>query len=126
MSAVPNQRREVYRLEGLEHRTLAGAADGLSGVELWRQTLEPGATTPIHYHDCDEAIVVLEGSGRATIGNAVVDFEADTTLTIPAEVVHQLVNTGGRPLRLLAALGASPPNTYAADGAAIPLPWDLV
>ena len=52
-----------HKLPGLSHRTVAGHLHGFRDLEVWVQTLAPGAATPIHRHDCEEAIVVLEGSG---------------------------------------------------------------
>ena len=126
MPAYSNDQREVFRLKGITHQTLAAAPDGASGLEVWRQTLEPRAQSPIHYHECEEVILVHEGSGRITIGNDVIDFDADTTLIVPAEAVHQLVNTGQAPLRITAILSATPAHAYAPDGSAIPLPWDVL
>jgi hypothetical protein len=40
-----------HNLPGLEHQTLAGAQDGLSSFEVWRQTIAPHSTTPVHRHD---------------------------------------------------------------------------
>lgn len=120
--------RDVYRLAGagLCHQTLACALDGLSGLEVWRQTLAPRGMTSIHFHECEETIIVLEGAGRLTLGDEVIDFEPDSTLIIPANVVHQLVNTGGEPMRIISCFSATPVHVFAPDGGAIPLPWDVL
>ena len=92
-------------------------------LEVWLQTVEPGAGTPMHRHDCEEVIVILEGSGTCSIGDRTLPFTADSTLIIPRDAVHQLVNTGTTPIRLVGILGAAPVTVRTAEGAPIPLPW---
>lgn len=53
---VTPDRVEEHRLPGLTHRTVAGPLQGLSTLEVWVQTVAPGAATPVHRHDCEEAI----------------------------------------------------------------------
>ncbi|MHB1157335.1 MAG: cupin domain-containing protein [Phycisphaerales bacterium] len=128
MPVIPNNSRDVFHLPGagLNHQTLASALDGLTGTECWRQTLAPRAATPIHYHECEEVVVILAGTGRVTLGDDVIDFAADVTLIVPAHVVHQIVNTGPSPLQLIACFNATPAHAFAPDGKAIPLPWDVL
>lgn len=111
-------------LPGLEHRTLAGPRDGMKRMEVWMQTVAPGAGTPMHRHDCEEVIVVLAGSGRCEIDGVGADFGPGTTLIIPPNAVHMLANTGAEEMRLVAALSVAPVTVEAPDGARIPLPWD--
>lgn len=112
-----------HSLPGLEHRTVAGPEHGMRQAEVWLQTVAPGAATPVHRHDCEEAIVILEGSGTCTIGGETIPFGPDSTLIIPRDAVHQLINSGDRPIRLVGVLAAAPVEVKTADGAPIPLPW---
>jgi len=48
---------------------------------------------------------------------------AGATLVIPADVDHQIINTGTEPMQLLAAFSATPVPTVFPDGQPIPLPW---
>ncbi len=123
-SIVEHSARQAFALPGLEHRTTAGRADGLSSLEVWVQTVDAGAETPVHSHDCDEAVVILEGSGRLIADGETAHFAADQTLCVPAGVVHQIINDGTGPIRLIGALSATPPGTFAADGSPMELPWD--
>jgi mannose-6-phosphate isomerase-like protein (cupin superfamily) len=112
-----------HTLPGLEHRTVAGPEHGMRQAEVWLQTMAPGAGTPVHRHDCEEAIVILEGSGTCTIGEETIAFGPDSTLIIPRDAVHQLVNTGDVPIRLIGVLAAAPVAVRTAEGAPLPLPW---
>ncbi len=118
-----NPAAKMHSLPGLEHQTLAGADDGLKSFEVWRQTIAPLATTPVHRHDCEEVIVILGGSGVCKFEDRELPFKADQTLVIPANVVHQICNDGTEDLYILATLAMAPVKVETADGAAMPLPW---
>lgn len=123
MTVRQNATVEKHQLPGLEHQTLAGAADNLKHSEVWMQTLQAGAGTPVHQHDCDEVVVVSRGSGICILGDEEVAFGPDSTLIVPAGVVHEIRNTGDEPIHLIAAFNATPANVLTPDGQPIELPW---
>lgn len=110
-------------LPGLMHSNWAGSEHGLSGLTVWRQSIAPGAATPPHRHACDEAVVCLAGEGTLHVGATSHRFAAGHTVAIPADVDHQIVNTGAQPLEILASLAAAPVAVKLPDGSALPLPW---
>lgn len=111
-----------YSLPGLRHQTLTGPLQGRTELEMRKQTLTLEAATPLHRHDCEELIVILSGSGQMTIDETTVAFGPNSTLFVPAMVVHQIVNTGTEDLLLLAAF-PKVPRIEAPDGTPIPVPW---
>ena len=115
---------EEHKLPGLSHRTVAGPLQGFQSLEVWVQTVDPGAATPVHRHDCEEAIVILEGQGVLALDGGEHVFGPGETLVIPRNAVHQVTCTGPGPLRLVAALGAAPVRVHSATNERIPLPWD--
>ena len=123
MAVVNNASLPEFNLPGLNHRTLAGPEHGMKALEVWGQTIEAGAATPVHRHACEEAIVILEGSGTLTIEGRDTAFGPNSTLIIPADVIHQIVNTGNSKMVLIAALSAAPVQVRQADNTAMPLPW---
>jgi mannose-6-phosphate isomerase-like protein (cupin superfamily) len=123
MHVIENAAREKAELPGIEHLTLAGAAQGLARLSLWRQSMAPGSATPPHQHDCEEVVLVLEGSGEVEIGGTRTAFGPDTTLVLPPNLPHQIFNTGSAPLKTVAAFSATPVGTFLPDGAPIALPW---
>jgi mannose-6-phosphate isomerase-like protein (cupin superfamily) len=123
MRVIENAVRELSQLPGIEHLTLAGAAQGLSRLSLWRQSMAPGSATPPHQHDCEEVVLVLEGSGLVEIGGTPIAFGPDTTLVLAPNVPHRIFNTGPVPLKTIAAFSATPVGTFLPDGAPIALPW---
>ena len=121
---VKNDQIEEHKLPGLSHRTVAGPLQGFHTLEVWVQTVDPGAATPVHRHDCEEAIVILEGHGVMEIEGQKQEFEPGNTLVIPRNAVHQVTCSGSEPLRLVAALGAAPVRVHTAENERIKLPWD--
>jgi mannose-6-phosphate isomerase-like protein (cupin superfamily) len=87
------------------------------------QTVEPGAETPVHYHDCEEVIVIMSGSGQLSINDKVLEFGPNSTLIIPPDIVHQLVNSGTEEIRLIASFSSTPAKVFLPDGEELALPW---
>ena len=123
MPIVNNETLKTFALPGLNHRTLAGPEHGMTNIEVWAQTIEAGASTPVHRHACEEAIVILEGNGTLTIAGEERRFGTNSTLIIPADAVHQIVNSGTIPMVIIAALSMAPVKVRHADDQAMPLPW---
>lgn len=123
MSVIINETRPVFEIPGIRHRTLVGATDGLAGLEVWKQTVASGAATPVHYHVCEEVILIESGTGYAVVAGNTVPFGPGTTVIVPAMVVHQLVNDGDGQVALTAALSETPARAFTPNGDIIPLPW---
>jgi mannose-6-phosphate isomerase-like protein (cupin superfamily) len=123
MPIIDNTTIPKFQLPGLEHQTLAGPEHGMKTFEMWMQTIAPGAGTPVHRHNCEEAIVVLRGSGQCTLEGETRAFGPNSTLRIPPDAIHQIVNTGSEDLFIVAALGQAPVHVCTADNQHMPLPW---
>ena len=113
-----------FELPGITHQTVGGHLQGVRSMEVWVQTISPGAATPIHCHACEEVIVVLTGSGECTVGGKTTPFGPNTTLILEPDVVHQIVNTSNHDMKLIAALGMAPVRVKTGEGDALPVPWD--
>ncbi|KAG8389383.1 hypothetical protein BUALT_Bualt02G0223500 [Buddleja alternifolia] len=96
--------QDSFGLPGISHITLAGALmHGFKEVEVWLQTIAPGAGTPIHRHSCEEIFVVLNGSGTLYLASqshtkypgSPQEFPifSNSTFHIPVNEVHQVWNT---------------------------------
>lgn len=110
-------------IPGVRHATWAGGAEGLKTLSLWRQTLAPGAATPPHSHSCEEVVMCLAGRGEVHIGGEVHRFGPHQTVVLPADVPHQIFNTGSEPLEMTAVFGATPVPVALPDGSTLELPW---
>jgi len=123
MSVIDNSTIQQFSLPGLVHQTLASHKDGLQNTEVWMQTVEPGGETPVHYHECEEVIVILKGSGRLSIEGKVIEFGPKSTLIIPTDIVHQLTNSGTEEIFLIASFSSTPAKAFTPDGEELVLPW---
>src|SRR5208337_3650762 len=104
MPVVENSKVQEFALPGLTHRTVGGKDGGVKSMEVWQQTIAPGAATPVHRHACEEVIVILTGAGTLTIDGETTAFGPNSTLIIPNDVVHQIVNTSADEMNLVATL----------------------
>lgn len=58
----------------------------------------PGGFVDLHTHPYSETFVLLEGAGRWTAGDMVVELEPDHVLVVPAQTPHGFRNVGDEPL----------------------------
>jgi quercetin dioxygenase-like cupin family protein len=123
VNVTEQSRPEPQPIPGVAHATWAGAAEGLTRLSVWRQTLAPGATTPPHRHDVDEVVMCLEGVGEVREGDEVRRFGAGQVVSLPADREHQLSNVGDAPLEIVAVVAGTPVATWLPDGSPLALPW---
>ena len=89
-------------------------------LDLYEQEIAPGSTSAKHWHMADEFAYVLSGSGTSLQWDVEVEiddkyyaripkepsrwsFSKDDVVYVPTNTVHQFVNTGKEPLRILVA-----------------------
>lgn len=115
--------RPVFALPGISHRTLVQKSDGVNQIEVWMQTLAPGSETPIHYHECEETVTVLRGSGVVVLEDSEVPFGPQSTIIFPPRLVHTIRSTGSEDMEVVVCLSETPGRAFTPDGIEIPLPW---
>ena len=123
MYVIQNSNLPRAALPGIEHVTLAGSENGLNNLSIWQQSIAPGGATPPHRHDCEEVVLIRTGSGELHIDGKAHRFGPDTTLVVPRNAPHQIINVGDGPLELVGVLGVSPVAVFFPDGQPIDLPW---
>jgi quercetin dioxygenase-like cupin family protein len=60
-----------------------------------------GAKVPMHSHNCDEQVTILEGEAEAELDGARHRLQAYDTTLVPANKPHRFVNVGTSPLAIL-------------------------
>ncbi len=123
MKVLAPARPQASPIPGIAHVTRASHGDGLSSLSVWHQTLQAGAGTPVHRHDCDEVVMCTAGWGEVRSDGQVQRFTADCTVVLPAHREHQIVNAGPGPLEIVGVFSASPVVTRDPEGKALALPW---
>ncbi|KAL3626053.1 actin binding protein [Castilleja foliolosa] len=123
--------QDNYGRPGLSHITIAGSLmHGFKEVEVWLQTLAPGARTPIHRHSCEEIFVVLKGSGTFYLAsNSHKNYPGspqefpiytNSTFHVPVNDAHQVWNTNEHEdLQCLVIISRPPVKVFVYDD------WDM-
>ena len=60
-----------------------------------------GAKVPMHSHNCDEQVTILEGEAEAELDGERHRLHAYDTTLVPANKPHRFVNVGTTPLAIL-------------------------
>lgn len=71
------------------------------------EAIAPGDRIPLHTHDVDEAITILDGAADARLGDETRRVGNGTVVFIPAGVAHGTANAGPRPLLIQAVFPAT-------------------
>jgi quercetin dioxygenase-like cupin family protein len=112
-----------FELMGNHMRGLATPSRGAAEVAVWRGVTEPGATTPPHTHDHEEVLVVLAGSGSASMDGEQVEVSPGDVLIVPPKTLHQLHGPAeGEPLDAIAVMPIGT-RTFLPDGEELQAPW---
>jgi mannose-6-phosphate isomerase-like protein (cupin superfamily) len=61
----------------------------------------PGTGAPLHSHNCDEHVTLLEGSAEVEIAGKTTALEPPDTTYVTAGTVHAFRNTGDTPMKIL-------------------------
>jgi quercetin dioxygenase-like cupin family protein len=121
---LSNGREERDRPSGRANVTSwAGSQNGLKNLSIWRQGIAPGGATPPHRHDCEEVVLIQAGCGELHLDGQAHRFGPDTTLVVPRNVPHQIINVRDGPLELIGVFAVSPVAAFFPDGRPIELPW---
>jgi quercetin dioxygenase-like cupin family protein len=60
----------------------------------------PGTSIPLHTHNVEETVLVLEGEATAVVGDQEYQLVADDATWVPAGVPHGFANRGQGPMRI--------------------------
>jgi quercetin dioxygenase-like cupin family protein len=94
-----------------------GARSFISGISIF----QPGVAVPLHSHNVDEMVTVLEGTGECEVEGESTPVRAFDTSFIPAGEVHCFRNTGSAPMRILWVYAATDvTRTFADTGETVP------
>lgn len=75
---------------------------GAASLTVLVLELNPGAKVPLHIHpEHEEAILVIEGTVEAIVGDETRTIEAGATVLAPQGVPHRINNAGKKPARIL-------------------------
>lgn len=119
---IPHAQLPKFENQGTVLVGLATKSLGAQHFEVWRSSIPPGGSTPLHVHDTEETFILLQGKGKLLFGDSVVEFEAPATVIAPAHVPHQLVNTGEVATDQIVVVGLGS-EIKSDQGKVMELPW---
>lgn len=77
------------------------SAGGENRVTSGMSVYPVGSGAPMHSHDCDEHVTILDGEAEVWVDGEVTKLERYDTTCIPSPVPHLFRNVGDTPLRIL-------------------------
>ncbi|RUV30958.1 cupin domain-containing protein [Mesorhizobium sp. M5C.F.Ca.IN.020.32.2.1] len=66
----------------------SGTTSFINGITIF----EPGAAIPLHKHNCEESVMLLEGNAIAEIDGERHELKPEDTTFIPANLPHRFIN----------------------------------
>ncbi|GHB34956.1 hypothetical protein GCM10010306_030710 [Streptomyces umbrinus] len=77
------------------------SAGGENRITSGMSVYPVGSGAPLHSHNCDEHVTVLEGEAEVVVDGEVTKLERFDTTYVPSPLPHLFRNTGDTPLRIL-------------------------
>jgi len=105
--AIQSQPVIMEGAEGVRIRLLIHKAEGAPNFYMRQFTVAPGGNTPLHTHDWEHEVYILEGNGVVgTDGQDKPIASGDCVFVEPQEL-HNFRNTGSGELKFLCLVPAS-------------------
>ena len=91
----------VDRGNGIQTTPLVTKELGSQHITTGITRFPVGAKVPMHSHNCDEQVTILEGEAEAELDGQRHRLHAYDTTLVPANKPHRFVNVGSTPLAIL-------------------------
>jgi mannose-6-phosphate isomerase-like protein (cupin superfamily) len=93
-----------FDIPGVRFTGLAAPSRGARETSVWRLSMAPATEPRTHRLTREEVLVVLNGTGRFTIGMEEFDVGAGGAVIVPANTDFSLSNPHDKPLEAVAVL----------------------
>ena len=97
----------VERGGGITSKPLVGEPQGATVFCSGVTSFPPGASIPLHTHNTDEQVTLLEGEGTAQIEERQEQVKPYDTTFIPAGVPHRFINSGQGRMSIMWVYGST-------------------
>jgi quercetin dioxygenase-like cupin family protein len=102
-----DQLEVVDRGTGVRTRLLVHKGLGSEHLTSGFTRFEPGARIAMHWHNCDESVVVAEGSAVAEVDGKRFEMTQFDTTFVKAGVPHRFLNESDQPMAIIFTYAAS-------------------
>ncbi len=97
----PEQIETMDRGSGVKTTPLVGKWNaGGNRLTTGVTAFQPGTAIPLHSHNVEETVMVLEGEPTVVIGDARHDLKAGDVTWVPADIPHYFLNRGSGLMRI--------------------------
>ncbi|MBE3015519.1 cupin domain-containing protein [Microbispora sp. NEAU-D428] len=73
---------------------------GQAGFTTGQTVFQPGTGLPLHSHNVEESVLILEGAATAEIDGSTYDLDPGDATWVPAGVPHRFLNRGAGIMRI--------------------------
>ena len=87
--------------KGVSARLIVGKPQDADTITTGTTHFAPGSSLPMHTHNCDEVVTVIEGEARAEVNGVSHDLTAYDTTFVPQGIAHRFVNRGAGQMSIL-------------------------
>jgi quercetin dioxygenase-like cupin family protein len=91
----------VERGNGIQTVPLVTKETGAKNMTTGLTRFPVGAKVPLHSHNCDEQVTILEGEAEAEIDGRRYPLRPFDTTLVPADKPHRFINIGAAHLTIL-------------------------
>ena len=91
----PSRQPVVQRGGGVTTIPLVSRACGSTGLINGITIFPPGGSIALHWHNCEESVMVLAGRATVEIDGTLHEMGPGDTTWVPAEVPHRFINASG-------------------------------
>jgi quercetin dioxygenase-like cupin family protein len=92
---------EEEGIRDMKVRWLISKKDGAENFAMRLFEIQPGGYSPLHQHDWEHEVFILEGDGVTSDKNNEKPFKTGDVFFIPSMEWHQFKNTGKDTLKML-------------------------
>lgn len=103
----PAELPSINRGKGVTSQPLIMAERGSASLTMGISTFEPNAVIPLHTHNVEEAITILEGEAIAIIDGLEYPVRPYDTTFVPPGTPHHFRNDSGQQMRFLWTYGGA-------------------